>query len=345
MGTAENENPLPEGDEPHSYQYEYEDYPEPVEITGYEIVTEPQKRFEDFADSQLIGLARPRFGKRGSIEEMIRPRFGKRSEEMVKRRAGFPLFNVEVDPKYKKRALYVNNLNPGMYYEQGEDELDDTPIIYSPGYEKRGLEEVTRPRFGKRALEDMIRPRFGKRGVYGEIYKRAIEDMIRPRFGKRSVEIFDKRALEDMIRPRFGKRSSDESIYKRAIEDMIRPRFGKRGIEEMIRPRFGRSYVQNLSNAKGYHKPLSPWGALLTTFAKRNLDGYGPYNVGSLRMLVTPFGLSYVTPDVYESYKSLGQKRDAPELIEVAEDGVPAGEVGGEPALETKPALKAEKEQ
>merc|ERR1712107_484581 len=102
MGTAENENPLPEGDEPHSYQYEYEDYPEPVEITGYEIVTEPQKRFEDFADSQLIGLARLRFGKRGSIEEMIRPRFGKRSEEMVKRRAGFPLFNVGWTPSTRR---------------------------------------------------------------------------------------------------------------------------------------------------------------------------------------------------------------------------------------------------
>jgi len=238
---------------------------------------------------------------------IARPRFGKRSMEVAKRRAGFPLFNVEVDPRYKK-SWFMSDEDEDYEMEDEENFSEikrSNPLghLSRPRFGKRsmrlrkGLEDMIRPRFGKRsgalnddevmdkrALQMMIRPRFGKRssGVYEDdgMDKRALQMMIRPRFGKRSAyedEGMDKRALQMMMRPRFGKRGVMR-FGKRSIEDMIRPRFGKRSIEDMIRPRFGkRSEKEKRFYGSKFHQHLWP------QFYSYSEDDYNS-------MILTPYG-------------------------------------------------------
>ncbi|XP_023339109.1 uncharacterized protein LOC111709604 [Eurytemora carolleeae] len=176
-------------------------------------------------------MTKPRFGKRDILQGVARPRFGKRSAELavVKRRPGFPLFNVAVEEP-TKRGMGISYAMPRSLIALDKE-----------GIEKRGME-----------LGNLARPRFGKRSVnVAEMWKRGYQEMIRPRFGKRS-------ALENMIRPRFGKRSG--------LENMIRPRFGKRSaIENMIRPRFGKrasdiaDMMMHQSEDMSLELPLEIW--------------------------------------------------------------------------------------
>lgn len=137
------------------------------------------KRFGESVDKSILGLGRPRYGKRSGenlmkrdlVHEIFRPRYGKR-------RAGFPLFNLEVD----KKSIF------GTLEDLERDAVNEGRKAY---YLSRGVKYRTHPylRFAtkrsksfKPSWDDMIRPRYGKRLSFS-----AVENMIRPRYGKRSA--------------------------------------------------------------------------------------------------------------------------------------------------------------
>jgi len=185
-----------------SYEPEYYEDLESDEMQGYRQA--PVKRFKEAVDGQLIKLSMPRghgfffskfesrdrslpfvlfearrFGKRSpeisdgyvkryNMDKLLQPRFGKR-------RAGFPLFNVEVKDGRGKRAMFTNT--PFDFFEGKPRGTEERGIMFGT---HPYLRFASKRSFGaKRGLDEMIRPRFGKRG------SSMVENMIRPRFGKR----------------------------------------------------------------------------------------------------------------------------------------------------------------
>lgn len=255
------------------YPVEEEDRPEPVR----------PKRFQQQVNSGLVGLTRPRFGKRNPEEAVIdgmdkknflrltMPRFGKRSPKI---RDDSDASGKKVDKQGSnnciklrsiagKRSLtmaYLNSLTRSKQLPKNIC-LDDLRYLMP---KRATIGDLVRPRFGKRGvnLEDLVRPRFGKRVI--------LEELVRPRFGKRGVN------LEDLVRPRFGKRGV-------SLEDLVRPRFGKRGVnlEDLVRPRFGKR-AASLEDLARLRLGLVP--------VVRSLDDM--YD-DTLRMYLSPFGLNY----------------------------------------------------
>jgi len=160
-----------------AYEPEYYEDLESDEMQGYRQA--PVKRFKEAVDGQLIKLSMPRFGKRSpeisdgyvkryNMDKLLQPRFGKR-------RAGFPLFNVEVKDGRGKRAMFTNT--PFDFFEGKPRGTEERGIMFGT---HPYLRFASKRSFGaKRGLDEMIRPRFGKRG------SSMVENMIRPRFGKR----------------------------------------------------------------------------------------------------------------------------------------------------------------